>query len=279
MLLHRGCQMYLLPAVNVSGPGAVQRTELRLAVFLLHRVGDRKIRGTPVHLRPVGGGHRSPGGRAGGGKALRRREALRHEVHHLRLDEDVGIVADAQIRPQSPDPPAAVPIGGGVKVVPLVYAVLPPFPDLLGIVQRLEALLPGSNIFVLQGLGEPVYRKDGAGIIAGIPFPVTVTAMGRHVRHDPCAAGNIEVAAVHIVAVDGIITGLAIFRVVVDLVDPVLHIQRQIQILIRHIPVINGLLYGVVIAEELAAVIDGVIAEDVVAAVIVPQGHYYMTII
>ena len=103
--------------------------------------------------------------------------------------------------------------------------------------------------------------------------------MGRHVRHDPCAGGDVEIAAVHIIAVDGIITGLALFRVVVDLVDPVLHIQRQIQILIRHIPVINGLLYGVVIAEELAAVIDGVIAEDVVAAVIVPQGHYYMTII
>ena len=33
------------------------------------------------------------------GKALRRREALRHEIHHLRLDENVGIVADAQIRP------------------------------------------------------------------------------------------------------------------------------------------------------------------------------------
>ena len=175
-------------------------------------------------------------------------------------------VHKVQIR-QQPFPSAAV------------YAVLPPFPDLLGIVQRLEALLPGSNIFVLQGLGEPVYRKDGAGIIAGIPFPVTVTAMGRHVRHDPCAAGNIEVAAVHIIAVDGIVAGLVIGVVVVDLVDPVLHIQRQIQILIRHIPVINGLLYGVVIAEEIAAVIDGVIAEDVIAAVVVPQGHYYMTII
>ena len=103
--------------------------------------------------------------------------------------------------------------------------------------------------------------------------------MGRDIRHDPCADGNVEIAAVHIIAVDGIVTGLVIGVVVVDLVVPVLHIQRQIQILIRHIPVINGLLYGVVIAEELAAVIDGVIAEDVVAAVIVPQGHYYMTII
>lgn len=78
---------------------------------------------------------------------------------------------------------------------------------------------------------------------------------------------------------DGIITGLALFRVVVDLVDPVLHVQRQIQLSIRHIPVINGLLYGVVIAEEIAAVIDGVVAEDVIAAIVVPQGHHYMTII
>ena len=103
--------------------------------------------------------------------------------------------------------------------------------------------------------------------------------MGRHVRHDPCAGGDVEIAAVHIIAVDGIVAGLVIGVVVVDLVDPVLHIQRQVQSLVRHVPVINGLLYGVVIAEEIAAVIDGVIAEDVVAAVIVPQGHYYMTII
>lgn len=102
--------------------------------------------------------------------------------------------------------------------------------------------------------------------------------MGRHVRHDPCAAGNIEVAAVHIIAVDRIVPQTARLRQV-DPAPPVLHIQRQIQILIRHIPVINGLLYGVVIAEEIAAVIDGVIAEDVIAAVVVPQGHYYMTII
>ena len=108
---------------------------------------------------------------------------------------------------------------------------------------------------------------------------MTVTAMGRDIRHDPCAGGDIEVTAVHIVAVDGIVAGLVIGVVVVDLVDPVLHIQRQIQLSVRHIPVVNGLLHGVVIAEEIAAVIDGVVAEDVVAAVIVPQGHNYMTII
>ena len=272
--------MHLLPAVNVSGPGAVQRTELRLAVFLLHRVGDRKIRGAPVHLRPVGGGHRSPGGCAGGGKALRRREALRHEVHHLRLDEDMHVIADAQIRPQSPDPPAAVPVGGGVEVVALVYAVLTPFPDLLGVVHRREAHTLRIGDLSLQRTLVIAHHDLGAGIVyrgPGIGPDRFLSPLRR--GHDPGIAGDIEVTAVHIVAVDRIITGLALFRVVVDLVDPVLHIQRQIQISIRHIPVVNGLLHGVVIAEEIAAVIDGVIAENIVAAVVVPQGHYYMTII
>ena len=130
----------------------------------------------------------------------------------------------------------AVAMGGGAYYItmPKVIKVeltgaLRPFVTAKDISLEVLRLLSvkGSNIFVLQGLGEPVYRKDGAGIIAGIPFPVTVTAMGRHVRHDPCAAGNIEVAAVHIIAVDRIVPQTARLRQV-DLAPPVLHIQRQI---------------------------------------------------
>ena len=190
------------------------------------------------------------------------------------------VIADAQVRPQSPDPPAAVPIGGRVEVVALVYAVLTPFPDLLGVVHRREAhalrigdlSLQRPIVIAHHDLGAGIIRR-GPGIGPG-PFHSPLRR-----GHDPGIAGDIEVTAVHIVAVDGIVAGLVIGVVVVDLVDPVLHIQRQIQLSVRHIPVVNGLLHGVVIAEEIAAVIDGVVAEDVVAAVIVPQGHHYMTII
>ena len=190
------------------------------------------------------------------------------------------VIADTQVRPVGGNSPIAVFVSGGVEIITEVGAVLVQPPDPAGVVHRREAHALRIGDLSLQRPIVIAHHDLGAGIVyrgPGIGPDRFLSPLRR--GHDPGIAGNVEVTAVHIVAVDGIVAGLAIFRVVVDLVDPVLHIQRQIQILIRHIPVINGLLYGVVIAEEITAVIDGVIAEDIIAAVTVPQGHYHMTII
>ena len=206
----------------------------------------------------------------------RQTEALRHPLHHLGFNGDVGVLAALQaVRlPAEPDPPAAAFVLAGIEVVALPQAVLLPLPDGAGAHGGDKALLRRHGELILHRAGEAVDGEYRAGAVGRAPLPVAVAAKVRfRAGFGPAALGDIAVEAI---LAEGVI--IAAHREVplaqAQLRAPVLLDQRLRQGIGGDIPVLQSFLGASVVAQELQIGIDAaLLLEDHIAAVGLPVPH------
>ena len=111
----------------------------------------------------------------------RQTEALRHPLHHLGLNGNVGVPAALQaVRlPAEPDPPTAALVLAGIEVVALLQAVPLPLPDGAGAHGGDKTLLRRHGELILYRAGEAVDGEHRSGAVGRAPLPVSVAAKVR----------------------------------------------------------------------------------------------------
>ena len=253
------------PGEGLQGVEIIDRVRLRPAVvigpdFIAVAGQTQRQRGSSLYAA------QGPGGRLGGGSGegsglLIHGEAFGHGLEDVGLYGSIGVAGDILRLPLNAHLVAAAVRG----VIVIVLDVVLPMPDMGDGALYLDPALADQIVRLCPGiLVLSVYRQRGAGAVAGLP---EVAAL----RPLPRLQGDIEVPTFSIAAVDREVSQA---RRCANRIGPVLHVQGQVQSLVVHIPVVNGLLIAVVIAVKVQIVVDGLVVEDVIAAVVVPQSHH-----